>query len=191
MSQFSSIILKIDRFLHRILLVIAQLSLIGMTALICVTVFFRFVLNSGIIWAEEVPRTLVAMFAFLACAMGVRDDFHISLGIVYNRFPEGGKGRLVFDWIRHISTFIFGLILLMYGSNLVSQLGRFTMPATKWPRSVQYISLPIAGIMIMLDSLLRLFRLIGPDDLLYSEREKEYKVKHLKDMREQEKEGDN
>ncbi|MDD2428566.1 MAG: TRAP transporter small permease [Eubacteriales bacterium] len=179
MAKLADIIRKIDRGMHRILLIIAQLSLIGMVTIVCVTVFYRYVLNSGIIWAEEVPRTLVALFAFIACAMGVRDGFHISLGIIYNRFPEGGKGRMIFNWVTHISTFVFGLILLIYGGNLVTKLAKFTMPATKWPRSVQYISLPIAGFAIMVDSLLHMFRVISPDDLIYSEKEKEYKVLHL------------
>ncbi|MGI6671763.1 MAG: TRAP transporter small permease [Christensenellales bacterium] len=189
MSQFAHVLRAIDRFLHRILLILAQISLIGMTTIVCVTVFFRYVLNSGIIWAEEVPRTLVAMFAFIACAMGVRDGFHISLGVIYNRFPEGGKGRMVLDWLTHIATFIFGLILVVYGGNLVSQLSKFTMAATKWPRSVQYISLPIAGVMIMFDSLLHLFGVLSPDDLLYSEKEPEYKVIHMRDIEEPEKES--
>lgn len=96
---------------------------------------------------------------------------------------------MVLTWLTHIATFVFGLILVVYGGNLVAQLGKFTMPATKWPRSVQYISLPIAGAVIMLDSLLHLFRVISPDDLLYSEKEVEYKVIHLRDLDEQEKEG--
>ena len=185
------IIRKIDRGMHRILLIIAQLSLIGMVTIVCVTVFYRYVLNSGIIWAEEVPRTLVAMFAFIACAMGVRDGFHISLGIIYNRFPEGGKGRKLLNRVTHISTLVFGLILLVYGGNLVLQLAKFTMPATKWPRSVQYISLPIAGFAIVVDSLLHMFHVISPDDLIYSEKEKEYKVIHLHEKKAPAKEGEN
>lgn len=190
MSRLASVLRKIDRVFHRILLVIAQLALVGMTVIVCVTVFYRYVLNSGIIWAEEVPRILVAMFAFIACAMGVRDGFHISLGVIYNRFPEGGAGRKVLDWITCTATFVFGLILVVYGGNLVVQLSRFTMPATKWARSVQYLSLPIAGTIIMVDSLLQLFRVISPDDLLYSEKEKEYKVVHLRDLQESGKEGE-
>ena len=62
MSQFGHILQTIDRFLHRILLVVAQLALIGMTTIVCVTVFYRYVLNSGIIWAEEVPRLLDSVY---------------------------------------------------------------------------------------------------------------------------------
>ena len=32
----------------------------------------------GLSWAEEVPRLLVTVFAFIACAIGVRDHIGVS-----------------------------------------------------------------------------------------------------------------
>jgi TRAP-type transport system small permease protein len=171
---------SIDRFIHRILLVIAQVALFAMIAIVFTTVFFRFVLNSGIIWAEEVPRTLVALFAFIACAMGVRDHLHIGVSLVYNRFKVGGRGRRILDVVINLSVLACGAIMLVYGWNLCVQLWRFTMPATGMPRAVQYVSLPIAGAIIIYDSLLFLFGVLKDDDLLYSEKEEELHVIHLK-----------
>ncbi len=178
--KLAGILRGIDTFIHRILLVIAQVALFGMITIVCVTVFYRYVLNTGIIWAEEMPRTLVALFAFIACAMGVRDHLHIGVDFFYNRLNAGGKGRKVMDVIYNLSTFICGAIMTIYGWNLCKQLWRFTMAATGLPRSVQYISMPIAGTIIMYDSLLFLFGVLKPDSLLYSEKEKELKVIHLK-----------
>ncbi len=178
--KFAGILRGIDRVIHKILLVVAQVALFGMIAIVCVTVFYRYVLNTGIIWAEEVPRTLVALFAFIACAMGVRDHLHISIGFFYNRFKVGGTGRKILDIIYNLSTFACGAIMTFYGWNLCRQLWRFTMAATGLPRTVQYISMPIAGTIIMYDSLLFLFGVLKEDDLLYSEKEEELHVIHLK-----------
>ena len=179
MRKIAEILRAIDTVVHRILLVIAQIALFGMIAIVCVTVFFRYVLNSGIIWAEEVPRTLVALFAFIACAMGVRDHLHISLNFFYNRFKVGGAGRKVLDIIFNLLTFACGAIMMVYGWNLCVQLFRFTMAATGFPRSVQYISMPIAGAIIMFDSLLFLFGVLNEDSRLYSEKEEELHVIHV------------
>jgi TRAP-type C4-dicarboxylate transport system permease small subunit len=177
--KLSGILRAVDTAIHKVLLVIAQVALFGMIAIVCVTVFCRYVLNTGIIWAEEVPRTLVALFAFIACAMGVRDHLHIGVGFFYGRFKVGGPGRRVLDVIFNLSTFACGAIMAVFGWNLCAQLWRFTMAATGLPRSVQYISMPIAGAIIMYDSLLFLFGVLKEDDRLFSEKEEEYEVIHV------------
>lgn len=183
------ILLAVDTFIHKILLAIAQVALFAMIAIVCTTVFYRYVLNAGIIWAEEVPRTLVALFAFIACAMGVRDHMHIGLGFFYNRFPKDGNGRKVLDICINVSLLISGFIMLYYGWNLCAKVGKFTMPATGLPRWVQYISMPIAGTIIMYDSILILFGIIKEDNLLYSEKEVEYTVIHVEKHHDDKKRG--
>jgi TRAP-type C4-dicarboxylate transport system permease small subunit len=178
--KFAGILRAIDTFIHRFLLVIAQVALFGMIAIVCVTVFFRYVLNTGIIWAEEVPRTLVALFAFFACAMGVRDHLHIGINYFYSRLRVGGSARKALDVVYNLSIFACGAIMAIYGWNLCKQLWRFTMAATGLPRTVQYISMPIAGTIIMYDSLLFLFGVLKEDSLLYSEKEEELHVIHEK-----------
>jgi TRAP-type C4-dicarboxylate transport system permease small subunit len=170
---------SIDTAVHKVLLIVAQTALLGMIVIVCVTVFCRYVLSTGIIWAEEVPRTLVALFAFIACAMGVRDRLHISVAVLYRRFRAGGAARRIMDALLNLATFSCGAIMTVYGWNLCAQLWRFTMAATGLPRSVQYISMPIAGVIIMYDSLLFLFGVLRDDDRLFSEKEKELDVVHV------------
>jgi TRAP-type C4-dicarboxylate transport system permease small subunit len=178
MNKFIGILRSIDTIIHKVLLIIAQASLFAMIALVIYTVTLRYVFNTGIIWAEELPRTLVALFAFIACAMGVRDHFHIGIGFVYDRMKKDGKGRKAFDIIINLAIFACGAIMLYYGWNLCAKLGRSYMPATGWPRWTQYISMPICGTIIAYDSLLILFKIIKDDDLLYTEKEVEYEVIH-------------
>ncbi len=179
MTKIGKVLHAIDTFFHKILLVIAQIALAAMIIIVCTTVYYRYVLNAGIIWAEEVPRILVALFAFIACAMGVRDQLHIGISVFYNRFPKGSTARKIMDIIGYASTLLAGAIMLYYGWNLCVQLAPFTMPATEWPRWVQYISMPIAGAIMIYDSLLFLLGVINEDDRMYSEKEQEFEVIHL------------
>jgi TRAP-type transport system small permease protein len=180
MGIFARVLRAIDTGIHRALLVIAQIALFVMIAIVCGTVFARYVLNAGIVWAEEVPRTMVALFAFIACAMGVRDHLHIGLEFLYKRTKAGGTARKAMDAFFYVLTFACGAIMAAYGWNLCFQLWRFSMPATEWPRSVQYVSMPLAGAVIMFDSLLFLCGVIKPEEKIYSEKEAELEVIHVK-----------
>ena len=180
MQKWAQGLRAIDTFVHRILLIMAQVALAAMITIVSATVYYRYVLNTGIIWAEEIPRTLVALFAFIACAMGVRDQLHIGISVIYSHFPKGGKTRKVMDLLSYTATLFAGCIMLYYGWNLCAQLGRFTMPATGWPRWVQYISMPISGAIIAYDSLLYILGVIDEDNRMYSEKEEELQVIHLK-----------
>ncbi len=59
-------------------LFIAQASILAMVAIVTLTVILRYCFNTGLSWAEEVPRLLVTVFAFIACAIGVRDHMRMS-----------------------------------------------------------------------------------------------------------------
>ena len=89
------VLVPLNHFVHRIILIIAQISMLAMVAIVFLTVVLRYCFNTGLSWAEEVPRLLVTVFAFIACAIGVRDHMHVAVNAVYNLFPVNGKGRHV------------------------------------------------------------------------------------------------
>ena len=66
MAQF---LRTINKWTHRVFLVIGEVSLAAMIIVVTLTVVLRYCFNTGIGWAEEVPRLLVTLFTFLACAM--------------------------------------------------------------------------------------------------------------------------
>ncbi len=168
------ILLFVNHICHRIILTIAQISLVIMLITVFMNVVLRYCFNSGITWAEEVPRLLVTLFTFLACAIGCRDHMHISVGIVYNRFKEGGKVRKVLDVLSDIAVLLCGIALLYYGIMYIVRLRPGTLPMTGWPTWLQYIPAPIAGFLITFDQILFLLHIVDPKDLLYSEAEVDY-----------------
>lgn len=170
-------IVCINHWCHRIVLLIAQLSLIIMLCTVFVNVILRFCFNSGISWAEEVPGLLVTLFTFIACAIGVRDHLHIAVNLVYDRLKKDGIGRKVFDEITNIVTLVCGIIFISGGWQIMAKLMKRTgkLPMTGWPTWIQYIPLIVGGFIMVFDSLLFIFKLIDPEDLLYSEKEIDYK----------------
>lgn len=169
-------IILANHWSHRVLLVIAQLSMIIMLCTVFVNVLLRFLFNSNIPWAEEVPGLLVTLFTFIACAIGVRDHLHISVTMIYNRFKKGGKARKFMDVLTDVVTLVCGIIFFVWGIKLIqsAMLRPGILPMTGWPTWLQYLPLPLGGFIMTFDSLLFLLGILKWDDLLYSEAEVDY-----------------
>ena len=170
------IIRTVDRWVHALLVLIADISLVGMVAITFYTVVLRYCFNSGLGWAEEVPRLLVVLFAFLACALGVRDHSHVSVNIIYNLFPRNGKARRALEILTDVCTLLCGLIIMLKGYEYMTKLMKVTgtLPMTGMRTWVQYVPMPFAGFVMTFDSICFLLGIIKPDDLLYSEAEVDY-----------------
>jgi TRAP-type C4-dicarboxylate transport system permease small subunit len=164
----------INRWAHKIMLYIAEIALATMVFIVFMTVVLRYCFNTGIGWAEEVPRLLVTLFAFLAMAFGVRDHIHISVNIVYNRC--GPVGKWWFDKVSDSAVLLCGLYMFLYGGERLLKMATLpgTLPMTGWPIWVQYLPIPLCGFLITFDSLLFITGILKKDDLLYSEKETDY-----------------
>ena len=60
------------------------------------------------------------------------------------------------DKVIHVSTFLFGLYLIVYGWSFTSLMAESTLPATKLPNSALYVVMPITGVMCCAYSALQL-----------------------------------
>lgn len=169
-------LIALDHFLHKIMLIIAQISILAMIAIVTLTVILRYCFNTGLSWAEEVPRLLVTVFAFMSCAIGVRDHMHVAVNAVYNRFPVGGKVRKFMDVLADVCVLLCGLFMLISGWQRTARLFSLpgVMPITGISVAWQYLPIPVAGFIMVFDSILFLTGVLDPKDLLYSEPEIDY-----------------
>lgn len=172
-TQVGKVLLTLNHILHRIMLLISQASILAMIVIVTLTVVLRYCFNTGLSWAEEVPRLLVTVFAFTACAAGVRDHLHVSVNAVYNRFPVGGKARKAMDVGTDVVTLLCGLFMLISGGARTAKLFGLTgvLPITGISVAWQYLPIPVAGFVMVVDSIMFLLGVIPHDDLLYSEAE--------------------
>ena len=166
-------LVAIDHLLHKVLLLIAELSILAMIVIVTLTVILRYCFNTGLSWAEEVPRLLVTVFAFLSCAIGVRDHMHVAVDAIYNRFPKGGKMRKFMLVLADVCVLLCGLFMLVSGYQRTAKLFSLpgVMPITGISVAWQYLPIPVAGFVMVFDSILFLTGILDPNDLLYSEPE--------------------
>ena len=172
MAQF---LRTINKWTHRVFLVVGEVSLAAMIIVVTLTVVLRYCFNTGIGWAEEVPRLLVTLFTFLACAMGVRDKTHMCVGILYNRFRKDGFGRKFLEVFADVCVFACGLFMFYYGGlRCLKMMGLpGTLPMTGLRTWWQFVPIPLAGFLISFDSILYLTGVLKPGDTLFTEPDKD------------------
>lgn len=171
--MLKKLIIAFNRLLHKIMLLLSELSIVAMIIIVTLTVVLRYCFNTGLSWAEEVPRLLILVFSFAACSAGVRDHMHVSVTAIYNRFPIGGKGRKLMDIGVDVAALLCGLFMLVSGGDRTMRLFKLpgVLPITGISVAWQYLPIPIAGAVMVFDSILFLTGILDPNDLIYSEKE--------------------
>lgn len=128
------------------LIVVAKVLLVAMTLIICVHVFYRYVLNSGIKWSEEVSMLLYVYFGSVSVIYGVRHKLHIGIELFFNLFPK--PVQRVCEVISNLVIMACGILLAVNGVALVKSTGTTVMTTTRWPSYLLYIMVPVMGVMI-------------------------------------------
>lgn len=146
---------KITRTASSILLTVSAAGLLLMTLIVGWQVFGRFVLNSSPSWSEQSALTLMIWFVFLAGAAGVRDGFHIRIIAVESSLSKPRQKRL--RVMSNAVVGLCGLAMLWWGGELVVRTWSHAIPSLGLPRGMAYLGIPIAGALIALFSIERIF----------------------------------
>jgi TRAP-type C4-dicarboxylate transport system permease small subunit len=156
LGQFSNVVLWL-----------AGIGLISMTAIVAYQVFMRFVINASPSWTEAGAIMLVTWFVFLGAAVGVRENFHMGFDVLIYVLPPGAK-----PWLRAVSDlciFAFAFGMVFYGGELVIRYWSTRIPVLGLPTSFTYFPIVVSGVLMCLFSLERiLMRLAGEpvDDVI-------------------------
>ncbi len=141
-------------FLLDVLVVAAKVMILAMTVIMCVAVFVRYVLNSGLNWSDEVAMMMMVYVGFIAIAYGVKHQLHLSVEIFYNMFPA-----IVQTILTKITTAIIaflGVMMAHYGILLVQSAWGSAMTATRLPNGLLYAMVPVSGVFVAYFSLMQL-----------------------------------
>lgn len=122
-------------------------GLIVMTAIIGWQVFARYVLNASPAWAEQAALLLMIWYVMFAAAAGVREGFHIRIAVVENALPEPLQ-KLV-RTAAHLLVALFGLAMLVWGTELSVATWAHDIPTLGLPRGVAYVPIPLSGALIV------------------------------------------
>jgi len=118
-------------------------------------VFFRFVLDSPLVWSEELVRILVIWITFIGAGVVCWDGTHLNVDVMFVRLPAGARRVLrVFNACVAIGF----LGLLAWFSLPLIEIGWFVeIGALDLPDSVYRSPALVGGLLMIVFILLRLF----------------------------------
>jgi len=119
----------------------------GMSVLVAVNVFFRFVLDASIYWGDEVALVLMVWLTFLGAAVSTRENEHYEFK--YLTYKLRGTALKVYLYTRNTITIIAIGLLGYYSGQVAVQIHDWILPATEISRSYVYGACPL-GCLFML-----------------------------------------
>lgn len=118
-----------------------------MTLVIAANVFFRFVLNQSIPWADELAMILLVWLTFLGAAVAVRERTHYVFAYLIHKLR--GRTLKVYILSRNLTMIFAILILGFYSTQITAGITDWIMPALEISRAYVYAAAP-AGSLFML-----------------------------------------
>ena len=144
-------------FIYKILIAYANVVLLAIVFIVSAQVISRKFLGSSIRWSEEVAKLLMVWMAFVSMAIGVQKALHVSIQLFFNKFPK--PMRKIVTKINEALVALCGVVMIVYGCQLIASTSTSTLSATQWPASTLYLMIPVAGVFIVYFSLIELFHL--------------------------------
>jgi TRAP-type C4-dicarboxylate transport system permease small subunit len=114
-------------------------------------------------WTEELASFLLAWTALLGAAFALRRGEHIGLDLLYARLDDGA--RRAADIATRGAVVLFGVTLVIGGLRLtwLTWVLDQRTPALGWPMGAVYAVVPVAGLLLVLFALQRVYVDDAPD----------------------------
>ncbi|EER47269.1 TRAP transporter small permease [Actinobacillus minor] len=132
--------------------------LAAMSILVFVNVVLRYGFNSSISVTEEVSRYMFVWLAFLGAVLAFSENQHVSVTVLTDKLSPVGRSllRLVTD-----AAMLFCCYLIVDGSWIQFQLNLNNLaPISGLPQGITYLASVIAGVLIGILILARMFTTI-------------------------------
>jgi TRAP-type C4-dicarboxylate transport system permease small subunit len=125
--------------------------LAAMTALVGVQIAGRFLFGYSIFWSDELARFLLVWIAFLGMSIGVRRGAHPAVDSLVRALPPAWRRPAVF--LAVACSLVFFLVMVGYGTLLVSRTWAQRSPSLGLRMSLPYLAVPVAGLLMGLHAL--------------------------------------
>jgi C4-dicarboxylate transporter DctQ subunit len=144
------------RLLNKSIKGLTILCLSVLTVIVPTEVFLRYLFGKSLYFTEELTRYLMVWVVFLASSLAMREDSHIKIEIMVNRFR--GKGRFWVNLIAQISLLIFLLFLIIEGLTALTYQRDQIIPSLGIPIFWFYLAIPVGSLLMALNLLPQIWK---------------------------------
>jgi TRAP-type C4-dicarboxylate transport system permease small subunit len=151
-----------ERIFGRLIVLIelwAMLLLVLMVVVVCLGVFFRYVLGAALAWYDEFASYLLVWLTFYGAVAASYHNRHIQFDTVVARLTPDVQRKM--QILAELFVFGFQVVLLYYGWLLTQKMGDETAVSLVWVKmGWVYSVLPITGAFMLVLSVNRLLHLV-------------------------------
>jgi TRAP-type C4-dicarboxylate transport system permease small subunit len=122
-------------------------------------VFFRYVLNNSIVWAEELARYLFVWITFVGAGLGVGKNIHVGVDAFIKKIPIGFQQRVKLCMV--LGVIAFAGLLIVFGVRMTAFAMNSKALVMGFPMGFVYVSVPIGGILMLVNALILMWQLPG------------------------------
>jgi TRAP-type transport system small permease protein len=138
----------------------SMLLMVLMVVLVCLGVFFRYVVGASLAWYDEFASYLLVWLTFYGAVAASYHNRHIQFGTVVERFPPHTRRKIAS--IAELFVLGFNVVLFYYGWLLMQKMGDETAVSLVWVKMGWiYSVLPITGAIMLFISVDRLLHLVS------------------------------
>ena len=136
------------RGIDRLVAVIVGAIVAASAVSVCLNVFYRYALSSGLVWADEIPGYFLVWIACLGAYLAIRGEGHIAFDMFVEMLPE--RPRQVAQTVIDLLIVGFLAVLLVLSIDMIAVVGNREIETAQIPQGVFMAVLPLsAGLMIL------------------------------------------
>jgi TRAP-type C4-dicarboxylate transport system permease small subunit len=139
-SGITRFFLAVDKVVDGFCITLLVLMILNVFVAVLTRKIFSFVFA----WSEEMTLLFLTWFTFIGIAIGFRERLHLGMDL-FDNLPK--KVLKVMDKFVDVVTFLFGLYLVVYGWDFSMMMRGSYLAATHLPNLIQYIVMPITGVL--------------------------------------------
>ncbi len=117
-NGFISLIRTGSDFLNKVVTQLCLVSMAGMTFVVLLGVFFRYVVRMPLSWTEELSRYLMIWAASLAISLGIKGNDHVGLTILVDT-AKSKIAKVILETAIFFVTLVFLVIMIYYSIQMV------------------------------------------------------------------------
>ncbi len=144
---------KLDRLVDSLMGVLV----LGMTVVVSIAVFYRYVLDHPLSWTEEITRMFIVWLSFLGAYAAMRENKHIGFDLLVAKFSP--RFKALTDLVGQILIGIFLLVVTYQGFIFSYEFLGVTMPYTDISIGWFYYSVfPVTGILMVAQTVMSIIQ---------------------------------
>ncbi len=129
--------------------IVANVSLAALVLILAAQVVFRYILNIGLTWSEEISRFCFIWFVYISASLAAQKGTHIRVTVLTPWIPGGQRASLL---IADMIWIAFNVAVVIAGLQLMLQVSRHPVYSTTLflPMVYVYAIIPLAHALMII-----------------------------------------